>query len=336
MFKIENITTTIKETYLKIKDFLLKPKSREFFIFLIFMLLSSGFWLLLTLKESYEEDFKIPLVITNIPEDIILTNEPTNKLYVRIKDRGTLLAKYKFTSLTPIELDFELLPTLKEDYIHIPSIGLKKQILANFSNTTSITSIQPDSVKIIFSKGDPKQVPVALQGITASHPDYILTDTVIDPPMISIAAPSYQINDIDTIYTSKVELLNITDTAQLTIPLQSIEGVKFTPSEVKVTIPTDILTEKTVRVPLIGVNFPADRKLRTFPSYAEITFQIGTQEYNSVTSKDFAIHIDYWELRKLDEDTYKVKVTKYPSNIKRMRLTSQDRVDFLIEKTSID
>ena len=61
MFSIENITKTIKETYFRIKDFLLKPKSREFFIFLFFLFLASGFWLLQTLKEEYEEDFIIPL-----------------------------------------------------------------------------------------------------------------------------------------------------------------------------------------------------------------------------------------------------------------------------------
>mgnify|MGYP001194403359 FL=1 len=336
MFSIENITKTIKETYFRIKDFLLKPKSREFFIFLFFLFLASGFWLLQTLKEEYEEDFIIPLVITHIPDNISLTNDPVDKLSVRIRDKGTLLANYKFRKFSPIELNFGKLSRFKEDHILLPSSVVEKEVLDRFNNSSKLVSIKPDSLEVIFTKGEPKEVPVAIRGDIEANLNYLVSDTVIEPPYVSIVAPSYQLKEIDTVYTEPLELLNLKDTARVNIPLHPIKGVKYTPREVSVSISVDILTEKTVRVPLRGINFPADKRLRTFPSYADITFQIGTAEYNSVTAKDFAIDIDYWELRQLDEETYRIKVTQAPSNIKRMRLSSQERVDFLIEKKSIN
>lgn len=50
------------------------------------------------------------------------------------------------------------------------------------------------------------------------------------------------------------------------------------PGAVDLTLPVDIYTEKTVEVPLHGVNFPADKVLRTFPSKVQITFKIGLGE----------------------------------------------------------
>ena len=52
------------------------------------------------------------------------------------------------------------------------------------------------------------------------------------------------------------------------------------------TFPVDIYTEKTVEVPLHGVNFPADKALRTFPSKVQITFQVGLKRFRSIKAED--------------------------------------------------
>ena len=68
----------------------------------------------------------------------------------------------------------------------------------------------------------------------------------------------------------------------------------------------DIYTEKTVEVPLHGVNFPADKALRTFPSKVQITFQVGLKRFRSIKASDFIINISYEELLKLGSDKYTV------------------------------
>ena len=47
-------------------------------------------------------------------------------------------------------------------------------------------------------------------------------------------------------------------------------------------LPVDIYTEKTVEVPLRGVNFPADKVLRAFPSKVQVTFQVGLSHFRQI------------------------------------------------------
>lgn len=76
----------LRYTYLRlskrIKDFLLSDKSREFLIFLFF-LIASGFWLIQTLNNDYEAEFSIPVRMKDVPNNIVLTSEPPSELRVR-------------------------------------------------------------------------------------------------------------------------------------------------------------------------------------------------------------------------------------------------------------
>ena len=58
-----------------IRDFLYSKTNKEFLIFLFFLALSGFFWLFLTLNESYEKEFAIPVTITDIPKNVMLTSE---------------------------------------------------------------------------------------------------------------------------------------------------------------------------------------------------------------------------------------------------------------------
>ena len=56
------------------------------------------------------------------------------------------------------------------------------------------------------------------------------------------------------------------DTLKQRIALAGVKGAKFVPRAIDLTLPVDIYTEKTVEVLLRGINFPADKVLRAFPS----------------------------------------------------------------------
>ncbi len=92
-------------------------------------------------------------------------------------------------------------------------------------------------------------------------------------------------------------------------------------------------TEKTVEVPLHGVNFPADKVLRTFPSKVQITFQVGYHNFYKIEANSFIINISYEELLKLGSDKYTVKLKSIPDGVSHIRIAPK-KVDFLIEQVS--
>ena len=333
MFKYENIIDAFLRIVKNIKDFLLKPSSREFFVFLFFLGIASGFWLLQTLNEEYEKEFRIPLTLVNLPDDIILTNEQDEFIDVKVRDKGTLLFNYILGGgFTPINMDYQELIKRNKTHIQISTSLLQKQVKNRFNVSTEILSIQPDSLEFIFAKGMGKKVPAVLNGVVEANPQYIITDTIISPDSVVVYAPAALLETIDFAETEVLDFRNITDSLRTIQSFKYIKGVKYVPNKMEIALKTDILTEKTVKVPVHGVNFPADKELRTFPSMVEITFQVGTRSFNEFTASDFLIEIDYHDLVNQKEDTYPINIIRYPTKIKRMRVWPRT-VDFLIEKT---
>ena len=329
---MENIKKTLFKIGNQIKDFLLKPKSREFFIFLFFYVLASGFWFLQTMNEDYETDFTIPIRLKELPDNIVMTNEPPTHLVTRVRDKGTVLLNYKLSRMFyPVYIDFSTFKTKKNNQVKLATSTLEDEVMAKFSVSSKLISIKPDTLEYIYSKGTAKRVPVRLKGKIEAGQQYLITDTIFSPDSVSIYAPTALLKDIDVAYTEEVDLVNIQDSTSLSLAFASKKGVTYVPNHVDVRLPVDMITEKTVQVPLRGIDFPNDKILRTFPSVVEVTFQLGTRAFNTITSDDFSIDISYHDLLKIDDDVYPIRITRMPTGIQRVRVWPNP-IDFLIEK----
>ena len=94
-------------TIRKIRVALLSSKARETLVFLFFLAISYGFWLLQTLNESFDIRLQVPLQLTEVPENVVITTPLPSQISVSVHDRGTALVRYlRRRELKPVELDF--------------------------------------------------------------------------------------------------------------------------------------------------------------------------------------------------------------------------------------
>lgn len=327
----------IKRVYLKltrqVKDFLLSDKSREFFIFLFFFLVAGGFWLLQTLNNDYEAEFAIPVRLKGVPNNVVITSEPASELRIKVKDKGTVLLNYMLgKSFYPITLDYADY-TGVDNEVKIYAPQFEKKVQGQLNVSTRLLSMKPDTLEYIYSTGASKLVPVKLQGTVSAGRQYYLSDTIFRPDSVLVYAPKGVLDTITTAYTQRVKLEDISDTLKQQTPLSNQKGVKFVPASIEMILPVDVYTEKTVEVPLRGVNFPADKVLRAFPSKVQITFQVGLSRFRQINANDFHLHVSYEELLRLGSDKYKVKLKNVPKGVSQVRF-NPEQVDFLIEQVS--
>ncbi|WP_455584917.1 CdaR family protein [Bacteroides sp.] len=334
MFERRDIKSIYLKLSKKIKNFLLSEKSREFLIFLFFFLIAGGFWLLQTLNNDYEAEFSIPVRLKSVPNNVVITSEPPSELRVKVKDRGTVLLNYMLgKSFFPVTLDFTDYSE-RDNHVRIYSSELEKKIISQLNISTRLLSVKPDTLEYIYSTGKSKLVPVKMQGKVAAGRQYYISDTIYSPDSVLVYAPANILDTITTAYTRKVDLNDISDTLTYHVSLVGVKGAKFVPAAIDLTLPVDIYTEKTVEVPLYGVNFPADKVLRTFPSKVQITFQIGLGNFHKIKADDFMINVSYEELLKLGSDKYTVKLKSIPSEVSHIVRIVPEKVDFLIEQVS--
>jgi len=331
MFDRQNIHARYLKALNGIRNFLLAKKSREFLIFLFFVFVSFSFWLLQVLNDDYETELSIPLRMKNVPENVVLTSELPKELKIGVKDRGTVLVNYLLgQTLYPVTMDFEEYLD-KGNQVRIPSNTLSKRIASQLNQSTKLSTIKPDTLELIYTRGEGKKVPVSLRGEVKADRQYYISDVLFSPDSVMVYAPKEILDTITSAYTESLYIEEISDTIRHRAGIMPVKGARFTPSYSDITFLVDMYSEKTVEVPVQGINFPGDKLLRTFPSKVQVTFQVGLRQFKSVTADDFGVVVDYEKLREEKGEKCHPVLTKFPSNVNHIRVSPQE-IDYIIEQ----
>lgn len=332
LFGKKNIKDIFINTFNKVRDFLLTERCREFLIFLFFVAISFGFWVLQTLDGNFETEFTIPLRLKDVPKDVIITSELQDEVRVKVEDRGTVLLNYMLgRSFLPISINFADYENSSSRVI-IPPEDLRKRVASQLNSTTKLLSVYPDSVGFVYSQGKFKKVPVSVSGKITPGIQYYISDIKLSPDSVVVYAPTEVLKTVQTAYTMPLDCEDLNENVSLRTSLKKIKGAKYEPAFCDVSISVDMYSEKTVEVPVVGIDFPANKTLRTFPSKVKVTFKVGLSEYSSVDADDFFIGVKYGDLQKISKDNIDLTVTTTNPKVSNIRVVPSS-VDYLIEES---
>lgn len=334
LFGKKNIKDILRNTKDKVRDFLLTEKCREFLIFLFFVAISFGFWMLQTLDGNFETEFTIPLRLKDVPKDVVITSDLQDEVRVKVEDRGTVLLNYMLgRSFLPISINFSDYENSSSRVV-LPYEDLRKRVSSQLNSTTKLLSVYPDSIGFVYSQGKFKKVPVSVSGKIIPGIQYYISDIKLSPDSVIVYAPAEVLKTVQTAYTMPLDCEDLTENTSLRTSLKKIDGAKYDPSFCDVSVSVDMYSEKTVEVPVVGIGFPANKTLRTFPSKVKVTFKVGLSGYSSVNADDFFIGVKYSDLLKTSKDNIDLVVTTTNPNVSNIRVVPSS-VDYLIEESVI-
>ena len=319
----------------KIKALHFNQRSREAFVFLFFLFISFCFWLMQTLKNNFETIVQIPIELVNIPDSVTITKQLSSPIAVSIKDRGTLLAHYRFIQhFKKIAVDFRKYEN-NSSYVRLSSKLFTSQISSQLSASTFIVTIAPDSIAYAYSKSEGKKVPVRFNGSIGANEPVVVTDTLFDPDSVLIYAPPSLLATIQQVVTEPVSFLEVKETVLSPVKIQEIENVRIIPSTVNLTIGTDLLTEKIVAVPIVGVNFPADKVLHSFPAVVQVKFKVPMRSFKNVSSDNFSVVLDYNDIKKDPFSKVPLQLLSYPKHLLGIQLIP-NRVEYVLDQVAFE
>ncbi len=307
--------------------------NKQFLIFLLFLGLSAAFWLFMALNETYEEEFEVELQLRHVPENVVITSPLPKHLGVTMRDRGVTLLGYRYgMALRPINIEFEE-NVASDGHVTLLTGDILKRISRQALSSTEIIAAKPDTLDYYYNHGEHKRVPVVLQGEFSANELYYISHAVVDLDSVDVYAPKTVLDTITKARLNPVHLLELTDTATYVGEFVAQKGVKYEPSSINVSIFVDRLVEKTVQVPVVGVNFPEGKVLRSFPSKVTVTFQVGMARYRTVDATDFALVVDYRMLQRDASPTCKPFLANQPYDVSHVKLTPAE-VEYVIEDVS--
>ena len=318
-----------------VKNFLSYIGNRQFLTFLFFLLLSASFWLFQTVNETYEEDFEVPVRLVGVPNNVVVTTEPPEHIRITLRDRGFVLLRYRYAhKFAPITINFEDVATTV-GHVTLPVADLLKPTTAALESSTQLLSIKQENIEFFYNYGQRKRVPVVLQGKFLPDSAYAIMATDIEPRTVLVYASKRILDTLTAAYVDPLLLRNLKDTTVVEQAFVRIPGVKYIPDRAKVTVIADRLVEKTVEVPVEGVNFPAGKTLRTFPTKVKVSFLVGMSQYKKITAESFVIVVKYADLLNDTDNTCELSLKSTPYGVRHPRI-QPERVEYVIEDTSSD
>ena len=320
------------DTLHTIRDFLFSKTNREFLIFLLFLLLSGILWLLNTVDETYRNEIVLPVRDVNVAQSAVLTSGESDSIHVNISDKGFSLFAFIYSRDShTIDIDFTKY-ALPDGIGSVPAIDLQHMIEQLLPTSAKITSLKTEKLVFYYNNGEKKKVPVRWRGHLKTDPHYFIAKTLIEPDSVTIFASREKLDSIHYVYTRELNYSDIHDTLIVTSELQRMQGVKIVPNRVKINIQTDVLTEETIdSIPVVGINMPKGKVLRTFPSRVSVKIVTGMKNYKAIMPSDILVVADYEQFKDETSDKCTLQVKKVPEGVSRATLNVK-QVDYLIEE----
>jgi len=328
-----NTKSALATKLLSFGAFFRRQQWKEILIFLFFLLLSFGFWLLQSLQQDYERRIEIPLRYKNVPSEWVLSGSNPEKISIMLKDKGTTMIYYMWkANIDPIDISITGLPRLSDSSFGISESVIETAVSKQLISSTSIISFEPREIELRYDSIDSRLVKVVENVNISTKPGFQISDSIkISYPEVRIFGSRSVLSTLNEVKTKQVLLENLSKTKEVTAHLDLPKGVKSDHETVKLTIPIEEFTEKRLQLPVLCLDIPENYALRLFPSNVEVVCNIPLSQFRELTEDKLAIVIpfkdfeDYRQTGKIP-----VRLTEKPSWVTSY-VVLPNELEFIIE-----
>lgn len=306
--------------------------SKKVVTFLICLGIASLLWVVRALNRNYKYTLHIPVTFQNLPANKLIIGELPEKLEIEIKASGLKLLFISLQKTTEdLSIDFNSLKTNAKSHAYSISNGnfnLKNVI--NFD--VDVLKIRPDTLFFSSSKGKSKLVPLKANLTVQCLPGYsLISKPTLNPAYISISGDSIALQNIDTVYTQKLNLKDIHENYSSPVRLiKKYPTVNYNTKNVQLSFEVDRVTETTIKIPIQILNKTGKQTIKLLPEFVNVTYLVSMQEYDNIDVNSFKAVVDYRQILQ-KEKNLKVELAVSPSQVKILKI-EPSTISYLIYK----
>ncbi|MEA1876443.1 MAG: YbbR-like domain-containing protein [Bacteroidota bacterium] len=312
--------------------------NKKLVVFLVFGGIATFFWFLRALEQNYITQINHPVVYINFPDDLVLIKELPKRISLEIEGEGNAILRHNWDiAKTPVRISFnqvyrDKLPQENNFLISVLTSHLKPTVETQLSNF-KVLRIKPDSLSFHFSESSTKRVPVIADLKLDLEKQFMIRDRImIQPDSVDISGPTAIIDTINSISTTDLKFKKLDHSVKRNLSLVNPHNLlTISAKRVAVEILVEQYTEKSLSVPIEGINVPDSVHLKTFPAHVQVTFRVVISAFDLIQTQDFRIAADYLEISSATLTKIKPRILMAPGLIENPRI-NPELVDYLLEQ----
>lgn len=305
---------------------------KKILTFLFFVLLALIFWLMQVWRQEFDTTLTIPVKYINIPDSIIFENELAESIELKIKDDGSAVLRYFFTKRNDsLIIDIRsLIKSSKEKVIQ--GRNYEQLLRTKLFMSSELVSYSPTKLSYNYAVLHQKKLPVIYDGYVNLASGHLLDGDLLVEPDSVIAYGSYAVLDtLNYALTEDDTLKNVTSSRKVLVSMKQIQGIRFIPNAVQLSIPVDEFIQKEVEVPIVCVNLPDNLNIKFFPSSVKIPVFVGLKRFKALKAEDFKVIVNYDDIENFKEISIPVRIAESPDYV-QTKLPVPSEVEFVLEQ----
>jgi len=289
------------------------------------------FWFLVKLSNEYSspKDVYINYIL---PEDKVFQEMPPRIIVAELQGVGWELMREFFTAKDPV-ITIDL---VESSLSYINSNQLRSKVAnAIGNNDVDIVKLNFEDINLALEDKVSKTVPVLLQDSITVAPEHYLRDSIlISPDSVLLEGPESVVTELEQWETNTLILTNLSSTTERLLALQEPTNLQLviSPRVVEVTVPVEEFTDKSLFVPIIVKNPPAD-SIKIFPSKIRLDVTVGLSDYNAIEEEDFQVEVDFQDVPlNAKNNTVPIQIAKQPTAARSVQFSPKSVEFFIMEE----
>lgn len=311
----------------KVKDVFRSQRGRNILVFLVFLVISTILWCILSLNEEDQFDVRMPVRLTHVPDSVTIITTPPATISVSMRAKGTQVIKQSIGNPPAFDIDFRAFRT--RNSVLLRDADVKAVTRAAYSGA-SILVASPDSINLKFTtrKGVPMPIVIDYQ-VTAGPQSTIAGRPTLSFDTTFIYSTGRIPSKLNSISTEPIRLTDLNGPTTTRVRLVAPRNSRVIPDSVEVTFNVEPLISKTRKVVIEPVNVPAGIKLITFPAQTEVFYMVPMSIYND-SDPHFRVLADYNSISSRS-NKIKLRLRDVPGNLQNVHLQA-DSAEYIIER----
>lgn len=305
---------------------------RKINIFLIFLVCSFLAWLVSRLSETYVDRTTFDLEYINVPDSLLLADNTIKNVDVRLRASGFQFLGLNYNRKN-IRIDLSAM-TIDQSNFYITQLDFRKQIESQLSASMTLMEIDRDTLVLDFYKLESKEVPVSLNINLNPAQNYLVDgELAIEPELIFITGPKEELDLVNSVSTSEVELNEISEDFSIVVELvlpEELKNSELSEKEVRISGNVFRFSEKVIEIPVEVVNLPEGTEIKTFPGTLEVLCKARIDRLKDIGPSDFKIVANYQEQRDKDKKL-QVTLVEEPGDVYSVQLLKNE-VEFILKR----
>ena len=264
---------------------------KNFKIKILVVLLAVFIWFFVKTENNYTYSLKIPIALSNVPAEKLITNDIPSHVKVSVWGKGSEILSIILGRRFVYHID---LSNIKESM----TIPLKKDDIRfpRASNLEIMSILKPDSIHVIVEDIGHKDVPIQLRAEIKTIPGYSVIDAGISPDTIRITGAISKLDSISSMATEALTFKKVRADIKKKVMLEKIDvdNVWVRNQDVYLIADVQKLMEKPfTNLPINIINKPENAGVTVIPSSLNLTLVGGVDVLLPLTEDSVFAYLDY-------------------------------------------